>query len=235
MHYKYKRIVAKNVEEYLKYLKKGYVRLKIDDSLIPSLKERLKELKDINPIFLFEYSYYLFKEDSNKYKDEIYKQLKPYEKDIFSSYVLALFENNVYGTHINYSSRNGFFPAIYELAILNYQNEYYSTAFKLFKKCLKVEIVDAYNYVGLCYMYGNGVKEDDTKAMKYFEEGVKHGDLVYAPYNMGDLYYRQKTFNSAEFYYEMAYMNGNKYVAFEVGLSSYKMKDWVKAKEYFSK
>ena len=235
MHYKYKRIELNSVDQYLIYLKKGYVRLKIDDSLIPSLKERLKELKDKDPIFLFEYSYYLFKEDSKKYKDEVFKQLTPYEKDIFASYVLGLFENSPYSTHINYSSNNGFFPAIYELAFMNYQKENYLTAFKLFKKCLKVEIKDAYNYVGLCYMYGNGVKEDDTKAKKYFEEGVKHGDLVYAPYNMGDLYYRQKAFNSAEFYYEMAYMNGNKYAAFEVGLSSYKMKDWVKAKEYFSK
>ena len=63
MHYKYKHIEAHSVSEYLKYLKKGYVRLSIDDRLLDSLICELNELKDKEKVFLFEYCFQLLTND----------------------------------------------------------------------------------------------------------------------------------------------------------------------------
>ena len=110
MRYKYKHIEAHSVSEYLKYLKKGFIRLSIDNKLLDSLIFELNGLKDKEKVFLFEYCYQLLAKDYEKNKNEVLNLLMPYKKDVFASYVLGLIDKGVFNKYLIYSSKKDLYP-----------------------------------------------------------------------------------------------------------------------------
>lgn len=68
-----------------------------------------------------------------------------------------------------------------------YNQQNYEQAFQCFVKAQIQGVDEAPNYLGICYENGFGVDSNITKAIEYYEIGIKKGD-AYAMVNLGCLY-----------------------------------------------
>lgn len=60
---------------------------------------------------------------------------------------------------------------------INGELQDYEEALIYFDKALKLGESDAYLKIGIMYKFGLGVKENESKAFKYFKEGAKNGSI----------------------------------------------------------
>ncbi|MEW7987502.1 MAG: SEL1-like repeat protein [Candidatus Thiodiazotropha sp.] len=77
--------------------------------------------------------------------------------------------------------------ADYDLGVEAFNNEDYSAAFELFSQSAEKGTVEAQTYLGLMYLNGSGVRQDDAEALKWFRAAAEQG-YAGAQYNLGTMY-----------------------------------------------
>jgi hypothetical protein len=66
----------------------------------------------------------------------------------------------------------------------------YTEAMRLYKQAAKLGCATAYAPIAIMYEDGEGVREDKAKAIEYYKEGAKKGD-VYCYWKMGFMFYTE--------------------------------------------
>ncbi|MEY4978026.1 MAG: hypothetical protein RLZZ352_296 [Pseudomonadota bacterium] len=73
----------------------------------------------------------------------------------------------------------------------------YSEAMRLYKQSAKLGALEAYGRIGKMYKSGEGVHEDKNKALEFFKEGARKGN-VYCYWAMGILFLEEENNTNAE-------------------------------------
>ncbi len=68
-----------------------------------------------------------------------------------------------------------------------YKEKSYESAYRLFKKCSDENIPECDHFIGEMHLEGNGVLQNEDKALKYFEKSVKQG-IPSSAFNLGRIY-----------------------------------------------
>ena len=75
----------------------------------------------------------------------------------------------------------------YEQGLTAYKQSDYQTAFKLWLPLAEQGNASAQFSLGVMYNNGQGVKQDDVEAVKWYRKAAKQGDAS-AQFNLGDMY-----------------------------------------------
>ncbi|SGZ72626.1 hypothetical protein BTHERMOSOX_600 [Bathymodiolus thermophilus thioautotrophic gill symbiont] len=90
----------------------------------------------------------------------------------------------------------------------------------------------AQNNIGLSYLYGLGVKQDDKKAFEWFKKSAKQG-LPYAQSELAMLYYRQGAIKQAQQWWLIAANANDEYAQFNLASLFLEQKNLKKAYYWF--
>lgn len=106
------------------------------------------------------------------------KAFEMYEIAVSKGHNLALFcLMNCYERGFG-TKKNPYIPfATYQRAVLDNEGKYSDKSIMELAKM----------HLGLCYYHGIGIKKDEEKALKYFEEGDSFGRILYPPVIKGDM------------------------------------------------
>jgi TPR repeat protein len=88
-------------------------------------------------------------------------------------------------------------------------------AFRWMMRAAEAGHAAAQNNIGLSYLHGLGVEQDDKKAFKWFEKSAKQG-LSYAQSELAMLYYRQGNVKQAQHWWLIAANANDEYAQFNL-------------------
>ena len=105
-----------------------------------------------------------------------------------------------------------------------YKQEKYDIAFPAFRKAADLDHLDAMYYLGDCYDFGRGVRENDVEAVKWYRKAADKGNTD-AMVRMGKCYSVgggvEKDMNEANKWFRKAAENGNAIGMASLGLNYY--------------
>ena len=146
---------------------------------------------------------------------------------------------------IRKAAKQDFAEGQYRMGWFNYKGIIVSSskveAVKWFRKAAEQGHDDAQNFLGVCYLNGEGVaKEDVTEALKWFRKAAKKNNR-FAQCNLGDYYYGQggeKNVDEALAWYRKSADNNYYYAQYMLGKDYYwnfKHRDYSEALTWFLK
>jgi TPR repeat protein len=87
--------------------------------------------------------------------------------------------------------------------------ENYSQAYKLFVQAAELRYSWAYNYLGICFEKGMGVRKNIAVALRWYKKAYQAGELHCAINNIGTLYVDAGNFRQARFWLLKAIRHGD--------------------------
>lgn len=107
-------------------------------------------------------------------------------------------------------------------------------AFRWMMRAAEAGHVAAQNNIGLSYLHGLGVKQDDKEAFAWFEKAAKQG-LTYAQSELAMLYYRQGNTEKAQQWWLTAANMNDEYAQFNLASLFLERNSFKKATYWFQR